>query len=78
MTTRPCTSPRSRTVTLVLALLFFVCGLGGLHRLYVGKIGTFLLQLITGGGLCIWQIIDIVRICSGTFEDSQGRDVSEW
>ena len=78
MSTRISASPRSRTITLVLALLFFVTGLGGLHRLYAGKIGTFILQLITGGGLCIWQIIDIVRICMGTFEDGQGRDIEEW
>lgn len=70
-------SPRSRTVTLVLALLgfSFVCGL---HRLYAGKWVTFILQLITVGGLFIWQIIDIVRIISGSFEDAQGRDITEW
>lgn len=71
-------SPRSRTVTLILALCYFVVGLGGLHRLYAGKIVTFILQLITLGGLGIWQIIDIVRILMGTFEDAQGRDISEW
>lgn len=72
------TSPRSRTVTLVLAVTFFFFGLGGLHRLYVGKIGTFILQLVTLGGLGIWQIIDIVRILLGSFTDAQERDICEW
>ena len=53
-------------------------GLCGLHRLYAGKVGTFILQLITAGGFGIWQIIDIVRILMGSFEDAQGRDISEW
>lgn len=70
-------SPRSRTVALVLALLgfSFVCGL---HRLYAGKWITFILQLITVGGLFIWQIIDIVRIIGGNFDDAQGRNITEW
>lgn len=50
----------------------------GLHRLYVGKIFTFILQLITLGGFGIWQIIDIVRILMGTFEDAQGREITDW
>ena len=50
----------------------------GLHRLYVGKFVTFILQLLTLGGLGIWQIIDIVRIISGSFEDAQGRRISDW
>lgn len=77
MNARFSVSPRSRTVALVLSLLMFV-GLCGLHRLYVGKVGTFILQLITAGGFGIWQIIDIVRILMGSFEDAQGRDISEW
>lgn len=53
-------------------------GLCGIHRLYTGKIITFILQLITAGGFGIWQIIDIVRILMGTFDDAQGRDITEW
>lgn len=70
-------SPRSRTVTLALALLCLttVCGL---HRLYAGRFLTFILQLITLGGLGIWQLIDIIRILMGSFEDAQGREISEW
>lgn len=70
-------SPRSRTVTFVLSLLIF-CGFCGMHRLYTGKIFTFILQFVTFGGLGIWQIIDIVRILLGNFDDAQGRDILEW
>ena len=64
-------------MALVLALLMFytVCGL---HRLYAGKIGTFILQLVTLGGLGLWQLIDIVRLASGSFTDAQGRPIKEW
>ena len=70
-------SPRSRTVALILSLLIF-SAFAGLHRLYVGKIGTFILQFLTLGGLGIWQLIDIVRIMLGSFEDAQGRKIADW
>ena len=66
------TSPRSRTLTLILACLLFVIGLGGLHRFYSGKIISGIIQLITAGGFLI------VRIVIGSFDDAQGRDISEW
>lgn len=71
-------SPRSRTVTLVLAGLIFFSAVGGLHRIYTGRIISGVLQMLTGGGFLIWQIIDIIRILLGTYEDAQGRDVCEW
>lgn len=71
-------SPRSRTVTLILAFLLFFTGFGGLHRIYTGRLISGLIQLFTGGLLGIWQIIDIVRILCGTYTDAQDRSVSEW
>ena len=72
------TSPRTRTITLILACLIFVIGLGGLHRFYTGKIISGIIQLITAGGFLVWQIIDIVRIIIGSYDDAQGREINEW
>ena len=58
--------------TLLLAIL-----LGGLgvHRFFVGKIGTGILQLLTLGGLGIWALIDIIMIVVGSFTDKEGLPV---
>ena len=53
-------------------LCFFLGGLG-VHRFYVGKVGTGILMLLTLGGLGIWTIIDFVTIAIGKFTDAQGN-----
>ena len=68
-------SDKSRTVSLVLGLML---GWAGAHRFYVGKIGTALLMLCTGGGLGIWYLIDNIMIASGGFRDAEGRRVVRW
>jgi Protein kinase domain/TM2 domain len=68
-------SPSDPKLTLGLALLWFA-GFGGIHRIYVGKIGTGILWLMTGGGFFIGQIIDLILICTGQFTDSEGRVVA--
>ncbi len=62
-------SEKNFVATLLLCLL-----LGGLgvHRFYVGKIGTGILQLITLGGLGIWALIDLIMIAIGKFTDKEG------
>ncbi len=56
-------------------LLCFFLGVFGVHRFYVGKIGTGILQLITVGGLGIWTLIDFIMIILGKFKDSNGLTI---
>lgn len=71
-------SPKSRTVAALLA--FFLGGLG-IHRFYVGKIGTGILQILVTccfGLGCVWALIDFIIILCGNFRDSQGLVISDW
>ncbi len=68
-------SPKSRAAA---ALMCFFLGCLGIHRFYVGKIGTGILQIITLGGLGIWALIDFIFILVGSFKDKQGRVLSQW
>ncbi|GAA2041003.1 hypothetical protein GCM10009740_37160 [Terrabacter terrae] len=68
-------SDRSR---LAAALLCFFFGVFGVHRFYVGKLGTGILQLVTVGGLGIWFLVDLVLILVGAFRDKQNRLLVNW
>ena len=69
---------KSLIIATLLAAIFFVTGVSGLHRFYVGKIGTGILMLITFGGLGIWAIIDLIVLVTGNFRDANGNPVSQW
>ncbi len=71
----PFVSPKSRTVALLLCIFLGV--LGG-HRFYVGKVGTGLIWLVTGGFFGVGAIVDLVWICLGTFRDKEGLPVKSW
>ncbi len=58
--------------TLLLCLLL---GFLGIHRFYVGKIGTGILMLLTFGGLGIWNLIDLIMIAVGSFKDKDGLPI---
>lgn len=62
----PGISRKSKIVALLLCI--FLGGLG-IHRFYVGKIGTGILYLFTGGLFGIGWIIDIIFIAIGSFKD---------
>jgi TM2 domain-containing membrane protein YozV len=66
-------SEKSNTVA---ALLCFFLGCFGIHRFYVGKVGTGVLQLITLGGLGIWALIDFIMIVLQKFTDGEGNTMS--
>lgn len=59
-------------------LLCFFLGMFGVHRFYVGKIGTGILQIVTLGGLGIWVLIDFIMIIVGAFTDKSGNKITEW
>lgn len=59
-------------IVLVLALLTW-----GLHRVYVGKIGTGILWMMTCGCFFVGQILDIYKLFKGNFTDKNGAFVVE-
>jgi hypothetical protein len=66
------------------AILAFLVGVLGVHRFYVGKTGTGVVMVIlsiTGIGLfitAVWALIDLVMIVVGSFEDADGRPITQW
>lgn len=68
-------SPKSR---LAAALLAWFLGVFGVHRFYVGKIGTGILMIVTLGGLGIWTLIDFIIILIGNFKDKEERPLINW
>ena len=65
-------SEKQFVTTLLLCILL---GVLGVHRFYVGKTGTGILQLITLGGLGIWAFVDLIIIACGSFKDGQGLPI---
>lgn len=57
-----------------LLLCFFLGGFG-VHRFYVGKVGTGVLQLVTLGACGIWTLIDFIMIAIGNFTDAEGKRI---
>lgn len=68
-------SKRSRGVALGLG---FFGGFFGLHRFYVGKIGTGIAMLCTFGGLGVWWLYDIVLLAAGEFRDADEMPLRNW
>ena len=57
----------------VAALLCFFLGMIGVHRFYVGKVGTGILMIVTLGGFGIWALVDLIMIITGSFKDKENR-----
>ncbi len=66
---------KSKMVALILCLLGFL-GFAGIHRMYVGKVGSGVLYFLTSGLCFIGTIIDIISILAGSFRDSYGQPLA--
>jgi TM2 domain-containing membrane protein YozV len=67
-------APTGQKSWIVALLLCFFLGVLGVHRFYVGKVGTGILQIVTVGGFFgIWVLIDFIMILVGSFKDKQGQ-----
>ncbi len=65
-----------RILPAFLLCLFF--GVLGIHRFYVGKIWTGILQILTLGGLGFWALIDFIMLIVGSFTDKEGNKITQW
>jgi len=68
----------SKKLRIIAFLLCTFFGGLGVHRFYVGKIGTGILMLITLGGFGLWTLIDWIMILAGAFTDKQGKVLIKW
>ena len=61
----------------VVLLLCIFLGELGIHRFYVGKIGTGIIYLLTGGLFGIGWVVDLILIIVGRFKDKEGKLVKQ-
>lgn len=59
-------SSKSRWIAFILCFFF---GYLGFHRFYVGKVGTGIIYILSGGLFGIGIIYDIIMILFGKFKD---------
>ena len=74
----------SKKNRLVALLLSGFIGTLGIHRFYVKKIGTGVVQLLLTLSFigivvsAIWNLIDFITIACGEFKDIYGNKLTKW
>lgn len=63
------TSPCNKWIAFLLCLFL---GCIGIHRFYVGKIGTGIVYILTFGWFGIGVLVDLIMIVCGKFTDKSG------
>ena len=87
-------SPKSRLAATLLCAIPALFGICGIHRLYIGKIGTGVTMIILSVvawitvwfivgipifvAVGIWTIVDFAFIVAGRTKDSQGLSIEKW
>lgn len=56
-------------------IIWFLLGIIGGHRFYVGKVGSGILYFCTVGFFGLGWIYDLFKILSGTFQDGNGLPI---
>jgi TM2 domain-containing membrane protein YozV len=74
-------SEKSRTATFLFA---FFLGTLGIHRFYVGKVGSGIAMLLLTLSILglfvsgIWALVDWIMVASGSFRDVEGKLIKTW
>lgn len=71
----PMISPKSRLVSLLLCIFL---GYLGIHRFYVGKIGTGIMYILTLGFFGFGILFDLILIIIGSFRYKYGMFIKNW
>ncbi len=68
-------SEKSRLVALLFA---WFLGVFGIHRFYVGKVGSGIIWIITLGLFGVGTLVDLILIAMGKFKDKEGKPLLIW
>lgn len=67
---------KSQLITLILAGVFVLTGIAGIHRFYLGGTSNIVIgviQLLTFGCCGVWWLIDLIRILTGDLKPPSGN-----
>ena len=67
-------SKKKGTAMILCAIGLF--GPAGLHEFYLGRAGWGIIKFITWNFIWIGTIIDLIRLGSGSYKDSDGKSIT--